>query len=531
MRFTPTSPFGQLSVATAIFSLLLPLSLAVAGASAELIETGKRLYQTGETLKPSTAYLSGPDMDALTTAFSCLQCHGADGKGTKEGGVKVPDIRFSHLSQSYAGQRQTGRVHPAYDEPSLKRAIRDGVDPGGNPLDPQMPRYHLSDQDMEALLAYLKRLDNLSVPGVSEGKIRIGTLQPNQGSLTHVSLQVRRLLREFVRQVNRRGGIYGRMLELEVAEFDPQNQESIDAALLHLLQERPVFCLLADLGLPVNSDIARTFAEYGVPEIGPLRLAPESAYIPGNRSYYLYTSLADQGRILVDYFLDNVRQRVHRTALVYADNPLARGGARGVRDQMIRNGLVPDHEVTYERGQFNNARVVNRLRADAIEVVYFFGAGPAFSELLDTASTLEWFPMILGSAELIGRLPENLTPRQAEKIYLVSPMTNPDVSSAGMMQLSQLMQGVEIQGHYNAMLRSTFAAARLLEVGFEGIGRQLTRAGLVSYLNRLWKFDTGVMPLLTFNENLHVGMRGAYIVRLDAETNRFYRVSAWRETK
>jgi hypothetical protein len=38
----------------------------------------------------------------------------------------------------------------------LRRAITDGVDPAGERLDPAMPRWSMSGEDMADLIAYLK---------------------------------------------------------------------------------------------------------------------------------------------------------------------------------------------------------------------------------------------------------------------------------------------------------------------------------------------------------------------------------------
>ena len=33
-----------------------------------------------------------------------------------------------------------------------------GLDPGGNPMEPAMPRWNMSDQDLDDLIAFLKTL-------------------------------------------------------------------------------------------------------------------------------------------------------------------------------------------------------------------------------------------------------------------------------------------------------------------------------------------------------------------------------------
>lgn len=48
--------------------------------------------------------------------------------------------------------------HPPYTEETLKRAITRGLDPAGEPLDDLMPRWSISEADLNDLVAFLKTL-------------------------------------------------------------------------------------------------------------------------------------------------------------------------------------------------------------------------------------------------------------------------------------------------------------------------------------------------------------------------------------
>ncbi len=65
---------------------------------------------------------------------------------------------------------------PAYTEETLKRAIREGIDSNGRPLDPLMPRYPLNDRELDHLIAYLKTLSQEFSPGVDDKEIHFATI-------------------------------------------------------------------------------------------------------------------------------------------------------------------------------------------------------------------------------------------------------------------------------------------------------------------------------------------------------------------
>ncbi|GAB4559692.1 MAG: hypothetical protein Kow0047_05720 [Anaerolineae bacterium] len=69
----------------------------------------------------------------------------------------TPDIRFKTLA-SEEMEHEGEEEHPPYTEETLKRAIREGIDPAGNPLKWPMPRWQMSDEDLDDLVEYLKSL-------------------------------------------------------------------------------------------------------------------------------------------------------------------------------------------------------------------------------------------------------------------------------------------------------------------------------------------------------------------------------------
>ena len=99
--------------------------------------------------------------------MSCASCHGPDGRGNRYlamGLVVTPDIRFDTLTAAdtdhaeEAEEDEDEHGHVPYDEESLKRAITQGVEPDGEPLNSFMPRWSISDRDLNDLVVFLKTL-------------------------------------------------------------------------------------------------------------------------------------------------------------------------------------------------------------------------------------------------------------------------------------------------------------------------------------------------------------------------------------
>lgn len=169
---------------------LTAFATAVAAASVDRVgdvpwSPGERFYLTGEGPDggPVSAVVQG-DLEVRSTDMPCANCHRRSGWAGAEGSVAVPPVAgpvlFAPVTQ---GGREMGMVRttgqgtrPAYDESTLLRAIRHGVDAGGRVLSATMPRYALSEAGGAALVSYLKSLGAGQVDGVTASEIHLATI-------------------------------------------------------------------------------------------------------------------------------------------------------------------------------------------------------------------------------------------------------------------------------------------------------------------------------------------------------------------
>ncbi len=126
---------------------------------------GERIYFTGTSANGRISY-SGGNVGGMMGGgqLACADCHGPNGRGGRHTMhmtvMDAPDIRWSTLTaEEHDGDGGGEMEHPPYDEETIKRAVTRGLDPGGDPLDPAMPRWRMSEQDLDDLIAYLKTLD------------------------------------------------------------------------------------------------------------------------------------------------------------------------------------------------------------------------------------------------------------------------------------------------------------------------------------------------------------------------------------
>ncbi len=116
------------------------------------VRQGERMYTTGAGLY---ATLAGSQDRLTDDAARCINCHGKDGQGLAEAGLRGSDIRPKTLG---ARVRRRGGPPSRYDAAGFCAALRTGIDPAGVVLGRGMPRYQIPASGCRSLWDYLLEL-------------------------------------------------------------------------------------------------------------------------------------------------------------------------------------------------------------------------------------------------------------------------------------------------------------------------------------------------------------------------------------
>lgn len=156
-------------------------------ATDELVAAGRRIYMEG--VLPSGAPLEAMRFGNVPVSgakAACVQCHRKSGMGGVEGDVLISPITGNYLFNppdktqlAVMDQRVSKSFnlsHPAYDEATLGRAVRHGMNANGLSMNNMMPRYTLDDVSFQALTAYLRQLTTQWSPGVTGNAVRFATV-------------------------------------------------------------------------------------------------------------------------------------------------------------------------------------------------------------------------------------------------------------------------------------------------------------------------------------------------------------------
>lgn len=480
---------------------------------------GKRLYREGVSAsgEPIMARVGAADMLLPATSLPCANCHGADGQGRPEGGVRPPDITWSRLSSSYGQQQVNGRDYPSYTEGTLARAIQEGRDSANNRLDPAMPRFVLSMNDQRNLTAYLKRVADDLDPGLSADSLHLGTLLPRRGPLSEEGATVAAVLRGCVARINEAGGIHGRQLRLTILDPGP-DRASAEQALERLIGQEQVFALIAPLAPALDTELVERLESAGVPLIGPLSLqgSPQAS----RQIFEPLPGLREQLFALADYATSSLRVLQGPTLITYPDEPSQRLAAQTLGQ------YLQDHAWQQVRLQaYNSAQDELPLGSRSL---FYLGSSGGFSRLAERLQTAGQVPYLFAASNQVAGDLFQVPSDFSRRVFLAYPFVPSDWTLAGRLALTQLREHQGLGGEHAVLQVGAYSSMLLLSEGMKQAGRDASREKLINALEGLHDFDTGLTPLISFGPGRRQGLNGAHIVTVDLPDHRFYLVAPYK---
>ncbi|CAD5108978.1 ABC transporter substrate-binding protein [Zestomonas carbonaria] len=484
---------------------------------------GKRLYLQGQSATGGEIHaLVGAAGTPLQAALlPCGSCHGADGRGRPEGGVRPPDITWRRLSTPYGQRLDRGRSHPAYDEASFARAVSEGRDPAGNRLDPAMPRFVMSMRDMANLTAYLRRLEDDRDPGLHDTRLRVGTLLPREGPLSEHGRTVETVLEVVIEALNGAGGIHGRKLELVVADPGPDT-DSAEAALRGLIEDDQVFALLAPLVPALEGRLADLLEPAGVPVVGPL-----AQFADGDAGRLIFTplpGLREQLFALTTYASGSLEPGNRVALIAYPQGTSRQALAEALAARLRTQEWQAPRILGYR--QETLAQELGEA-AQGVRAVFFLGSQEDFIRLTEGLPGDAPAPYLFASAAQVAGTALQVPPRFSEHLFLAYPFLPSDWTATGAAALSTIRRHGSLSGHHAMLQVSAYCAVLLFSEGMKRAGRDASREKLVAALERLHGFQTGLTPELGFGPGLRTGTTGAHIVAVDLHGQRFLPVGSY----
>ncbi len=309
-------------------------------------------------------------------------------------------------------------------------------------------------------------------PGVFDDYIIFGQSAAFSGPARQLGINMRLGIKAAFDEVNQKGGVNGRRLELQFMD-DAYEPEAAISNTMQLIEER-VFALIGAVGTPTSRSATPVAAAEGIPYVAPFTGAaflrdPQWENIVNLRASYGQETEEMVERLTTDLGIE-------RVAIMYQDDSFGRAGYMGATNALQKRGMEPVSVGLYPRNTLAVKTGLLDLRRGSPEAVIIIGAYQPVAELIKWARFTGLDPVFM-TVSFVGSnaLAEELGP-SGEGVFVTQVVPFPDDTSMAIVQsyhraLSEYAP-FAIPGFVSF---EGYLAGRLAIAGLARCGRDVTR--------------------------------------------------------
>jgi branched-chain amino acid transport system substrate-binding protein len=361
-------------------------------------------------------------------------------------------------------------------------------------------------------------------PGVTEDTIRVGMTADLTGPIAFLGQEISAGIKLCFQQVNDRGGVNGRKLELLVEDDGYQPPRTI-AAYRKLLDRDHVFAFVGNIGTSPNMALKPMLERDRVPTLAvsysSAVYTPPSRYLFAQDPSYRMTSW-----IMLEYLVDKLGVPGAKIGVIYQDDDLGLDGLAGVREAAAHYGLTIVAEEGYKRGAIDfSSQVLNLKKAGATHVVLWTTLRES-AAVLKKAQELDWTPEFLGWFVVADPRFVELAGDAAAHLHIVNlfDLDSDDPRIRVYRDAIDQYDPGHKPGFYHA---GGFSLGQIFVEALERAGRDLTREKLIDALETFDRWDQDVLGRpVTYGPGLRGGsVAKTFISKVDLEQGKLVRVT------
>jgi branched-chain amino acid transport system substrate-binding protein len=323
--------------------------------------------------------------------------------------------------------------------------------------------------------------------GVRSDAILFGQVAALEGPSSALGQGMRQGILAAFAEVNAKGGIHGRKLEL-VSRDDGYDPDRSVAETTRLIEKDKIFALIGAVGTPTAIATVPISSAKNVPFIGPFTgaeflRAPELHNVVNIRASYSAEAEA---------WIKHLTEDLHFTkiAIFYQDDAFGRDGLAGVKRALDRRGMELTAEGTFERNTRAVGAALRTIRRAEPEAVVMVGTYGPCAEFIKLAHKNGFNPTFVN----ISFVGANALAKElgAEGAGVIVSQVVPfpwDASLKVVADYQAAEKALDPNLTPDFVSLEGYLAGRLAAAALEIIGPEPTRADMLRIINEVGRFD------------------------------------------
>lgn len=338
--------------------------------------------------------------------------------------------------------------------------------------------------------------------GISSKSLTIGCSASLSGPLAGFGRDIKQGAEAALAQINARGGIHGRMVQLQILDdgYVPQRTtENVQ----QMISQGSAFALMSCVGTPNNAGILPMIEDAGIPYVAPFTGA--SSLRKGARNvFHVRASYTDEVRRLVQRLAGMGLKDI---GVVYLDNAYGREMLEDSTRFLADQGLKPLVQVALATDGKNLSDVLAKVGQARPAAVLLATAGAVSVELVRGLKTNN--PGVLMAGLSVTLTSEGLKQLGDAGSGLALTMVMPDPTRAKTALVRDYQAAMRARGvqEFNLGTLESYTNTRVLAEGLERAGADPTRSKLRTALAGIRNLDLGGLVIDYSGQAPYVGSR------------------------
>ena len=360
-----------------------------------------------------------------------------------------------------------------------------------------------------------------ALPAKAQDAVKVGMSGPFSGGLSLLGQSVRDGVEVAFAEINEQGGVGGRKLQF-IAEDDGYEPMRTIASARKLVEQDKVVALLAVTGTAPSAALLPFVTESKTPMLFPYAFS-HSLTTPLKRD--VFTTLPEvrvQMMVLANYILTELKHT--KVAAIYQNDDFGQDAVAGL-DERFGRDKIPLTKLPFDRGTTNFSGVVAQAKEAGVQHVVFLGIPKDAALVMREANNLGWKPQFSGHNAL----------GDPQTFQLAGPLVEGAIAIAVMEPLDSDKPAVKAfiaaQSKYKPNTKPTtysmhgYQSGKILAEVLKRSGGKTDEPSIVSALESLKAFDTGLMAPISFSADQHAGSLAGAIMK--AEGGKWKIISGW----
>ncbi len=366
-----------------------------------------------------------------------------------------------------------------------------------------------------ALPAVAAALDPVTVPGVFADRIIFGQSAAFSGPAQELGRSMKLGIEAAFYEINRRGGVHGRRLEL-LSRDDRYEPEAAIFNTLQLIEKEGVFALMGAVGTPTSRSAVPVAAAAGVPYVAPFTGAAFLRDPAWDNVINLRASYNQETEEMVARLTHDLNLK--RIAVLYQDDSFGRAGYQGALSALERRNMEPVAVGLYPRNTTAVKTAVIDLHRGQPEAVIMVGAYAPVAAVIAWSRQLGLNPVFI-TLSFVGSnaLARELDHRgEGVLVTQVVPFPWDNTLPVALAYRQALVSYVSSDTQPGFVSFEGYLAGRLVIAILERCGHDITRTCFLQELHREEPLNLDGFPL-QFGANDNQGSDAVFLTTISRD--------------